>query len=133
MKIYRNHPYGLKPCHIVSPYHSILHNRIGRPPDQMGQDPSQGGTYVWKTYVSRRREYPEEGDDGDEYRRPHEGQWPMNKGQAYRMFAKGGSGGRFLNLYPDAGGPPGERYPGGGPPDGGGPPGPPGGQGPPGP
>ena len=45
--------------------------RMGRLPDQMGQDPSQGGTYVWKTPVNKRREYPEEGGNGDEYRRPH--------------------------------------------------------------
>ena len=45
--------------------------RMGRPPDQMGQDSFQGGTYVWKTAVSREREYPEEGDDSYEYRRPH--------------------------------------------------------------
>ena len=25
-KIYRDYPYGLKPYHIVSPYHFILHN-----------------------------------------------------------------------------------------------------------
>ena len=25
-KIYRDHPYGLKPYHMVSPYHFILHN-----------------------------------------------------------------------------------------------------------
>ena len=26
MKIYRDHPHGLKPYHIISPYHFILHN-----------------------------------------------------------------------------------------------------------
>ena len=25
-KIYRDHPYGLKPYHVISPYHFILHN-----------------------------------------------------------------------------------------------------------
>ena len=25
-KIYRDHPYGLKPYHIILPYHFILHN-----------------------------------------------------------------------------------------------------------
>ena len=45
--------------------------RMGRPPNQMEQDPSQGGIYVWKTGVSKRREYPEEGANGDEYRRPN--------------------------------------------------------------
>ena len=69
----------------------------------MGHDPSQGGTYAWKTAIGR-REYPEEGDDSDEYWRSHQGQWPMNKGQAYRMFATGGSGRRFPNQYPDGGG-----------------------------
>ena len=88
--------------------------RMGRPPNQMEQDPSQKGTYAQKTAVSKRRKYPEEGGNGDEYRRPHQGQGPINKEQAYKMFATRG-------------------YPGGGPPDGGGPPGPPGGQGSPGP
>ena len=69
--------------------------RMGRLPNQMGQDPSKGGTYVWKTAVSKRMEYPEEGGNGDEYRRPHQGQGPINKEQAYKMFATRGSGGRF--------------------------------------
>ena len=85
--------------------------RMGRIPDQMRQDPCQRGTHVWKTAVSRRRQYPEEGDNGDEYRRPHQGQWLIDKGQEYRMFATGGSGGRFSNQYlgtvgPLGGGPP---------------------------
>ena len=63
--------------------------RMGRPPNQMEQDPSEGGTYVWKTAVSKRREYPKEGGNGDEYR-PHQGQGPINKEQAYRMFATRG-------------------------------------------
>ena len=33
MKIYRDHPYGLKPYHIILPYHFILHNTIA--PDWM--------------------------------------------------------------------------------------------------
>ena len=61
----------------------------------MRKDPSQGGTYVQETAVSRRREYSEEGDNDDEYNRPHQGQLPTDKGQAYRMFATGGSAGRF--------------------------------------
>ena len=28
MKIYRDHPYGLKPYHFVSPYCFILHNNL---------------------------------------------------------------------------------------------------------
>ena len=27
-KIYRDHPYGLKPYHIIWPYHFILHNNV---------------------------------------------------------------------------------------------------------
>ena len=46
--------------------------RMGRLPHQIEQDPSHGGTYVQKATVSRRREYSEEGDDSDDYRRP---QW----------------------------------------------------------
>ena len=46
--------------------------RMGRFPDQMRQDPFQGGTYLEKSAVSW-SEYPEEGDNGDEYRRPHQG------------------------------------------------------------
>ena len=49
---------------------NLTQERMGRLPDQMGQDPSQGGTYVWKTAVSK-REYPEVGGNGDECRRPH--------------------------------------------------------------
>ena len=47
--------------------------RMGRLPDQMTQDPSQGGTNVQKTVVNKRREYLAEGDNGDEYRGPHHG------------------------------------------------------------
>ena len=56
--------------------------RMGRLPDQMRQDLSQGGTHVQTTVVNRRKEYLEEGDNGDEYRRPCHGQWPADKGQA---------------------------------------------------
>ena len=45
--------------------------RINRPPDSIEQDPSHGGTYVQKATVSRRREYSEEGDDSNDYRKPH--------------------------------------------------------------
>ena len=55
---------GLRSLPTVNP----TQERMGRLPDQMRQDPSQGGTYVQKPAVSRRREYPEEGVNGDEYR-----------------------------------------------------------------
>ena len=38
-----------------------IQERMGRLPDQMRQDPFQRSTYVQKTAVSRRREYPEGG------------------------------------------------------------------------
>ena len=49
--------YGPRSLPTVNP----TQERMGRFPDQMGQDPSQGSTYVWKTAVSKRREYPKEG------------------------------------------------------------------------
>ena len=100
-----------------------VQGRMGRPPDQMGQDPTQGSTYVWKTTVSKKREHTEEGSNSNECRRPYQGQVPVNKEQVYKTFATRGPDGRFPNQYPDRGGPPGGGYPGGRPPDGGGPPG----------
>ena len=40
-KIYRDHPYGPKPYHIISPYHFILHNNM----------PMYSLAYVQKGYM----------------------------------------------------------------------------------
>ena len=53
------------------PTRDPVRERMGRLPDQIEQDPSQEGTYVQKVTVSRRREYSEEGDNSDDYRRLH--------------------------------------------------------------
>ena len=60
--------------------------RMGRLPDQIEQDPSQGGTYVQKATVSRRREYSEEGDDTDGYSRPHWDKGPLIKNNQIGYF-----------------------------------------------
>ena len=101
------------------PIRNLTRGRMSRLSDQTEQDPSQGGTYIWRATAIRRREYPEEGDGNDNYRRPHQNQTSPDRGG-----------------YPNRGGRPPDRggYPGGVPPDGGGgPPGPPRGQRPPGP
>ena len=101
------------------PIRNYTRGRMSRFSDKIEQDPSQGGTYVWRTSAIRRREYPGEGNGNDDYRRLHRDQRPPDRG------GHPNGGGRL----PDRGG-----YPGEGPPDGGGgPPEPPGGQGPPGP
>ena len=123
------------------PTRDPIQRRMDRPPDPIEQDTSQGGMYVQKTAISRRREYSEEEDDSDDYRRPPQDPGSFNKRQADRIFVSRESGGKFPNQPPDREGPPGGRpsdrgeppgggYPGGGPPNGGGPPG---GQGRPGP
>ena len=48
-----------------------IQERMSRLPSQVRQDASQGGTYVQRTAVSRRGEYPEDGDNEDEYQRSH--------------------------------------------------------------
>ena len=87
------------------PIRDLTRGRIGRLSDQIEQDPSQGGTYVWRAITIRRRKYPGEGNGNDDYRRPHQGQRPPD-----RRACPNGDG-----RPPDRGG-----YPGGGPPDGGG-------------
>ena len=54
--------------------------RMGRFLDQIEQDPSQGGTYVWSASMIRRREYPGEGNGNDNYRRPRRDQRPPDRG-----------------------------------------------------
>ena len=100
------------------PIRDHTRGRMGRFLDQVEQDPSQGGTYVQRAFMIRRREYPGGESGSDDYRRLHRDQRPPDRGG-----------------HPNRGGRPPDRggYPGGGLPDGGGPPGPPGGQGPPGP
>ena len=53
------------------PIRDLTRGRMGRLSDQIEQDPSHGGTYVWRASVIRRREYPGEGNGNDDYRRPH--------------------------------------------------------------
>ena len=48
--------------------------------DQVEQDPSQGGTYVWRTLTGRRREYPRGESDSDGYRRLHKDQRSPDRG-----------------------------------------------------
>ena len=52
---------------------------MGRFSDQIEQDPSQGGTYIQRASVIRRRDYPGEGNDNDDYRRPHRDQRPPDR------------------------------------------------------
>ena len=53
------------------PIRDPTRGRMGRLPNQIEQDPPQGGTYLHKATAIRRREYSEEGDDSNDYRRPH--------------------------------------------------------------
>ena len=53
------------------PTRDLTRGRMSRLSSQIEQDPSQGGTYIQKATTIRRREYPEEGDGNDNYRRPH--------------------------------------------------------------
>ena len=48
--------------------------------DQVEQDPSQGGTYVWRASIGRRREYPGGDSDSDGYRRLHRDERPPDRG-----------------------------------------------------
>ena len=89
--------------------------RMGRFLYQVEQDPSQGGTYVQRASMIRRREYPGEGSGIDDYRRllrdqrlPDRGGHPNGGG---RHPDRGGHPNRD-GRPPDRGG-----YPGGGPPD----------------
>ena len=50
------------------PIRDLTRGRMGRLSNQMEQDLSQGGTYIWKATTIRRREYPEDGDGNDNYR-----------------------------------------------------------------
>ena len=123
-------------------------------PRLVEQDSSQGGTYVQRATVTRRREYPGGDSNNDGPRGPHKDWKPPDRGRysnrggrppdqgGYPNGGPPGDGGPPGGGYPNRNGrPPGRGgYPGGGPPDGdgrppdgGGPPGPPGGQGPPGP
>ena len=82
------------------PTRDLTGGRMSRLSGQIEPDPSQGGTYMQKATTVRRREYPEEGDENDKYRRPSEDQRPTDRGG-----------------YPNGGGRPPDRggYPGGGP------------------
>ena len=53
--------------------------RMGRFLDQVEPDPSQGGTYVQRASTIRRREYPGEDSDSDDYRRLHRDQRPPDR------------------------------------------------------
>ena len=66
--------------------------------DQVEQDPSQGGTYVWRASTGRRRAYPGGDGDSDGYRRLHRDQRPPDRGgyQGGRPPDRGG--------HPDRGG-----------------------------
>ena len=79
--------------------------RMGRFLDQIEQDPSQGGTYVWRASVIRRREYPGEGNDNDDYRRLHRDQRPPDRGG----HPNGGGRPPDREGYPNGGGRPPDR------------------------
>ena len=59
------------------PIRDLTRGRLGRISNQIEQDLSQGGTHVRKATMIRRREYPEEGDGNDNYRRQHQNQRPL--------------------------------------------------------
>ena len=117
------------------PIRGLTEGRMNRLSGQIEQDPSQGGTYMQKATVFRRREYPEEGDGNDNYRRPSQDQRPPDRGG----YPNGGRRPPDRRGYPNGDGRPPDRgglpnrgrrppdregYPGGGPPDrDGGPPG----------
>ena len=82
------------------PIRDHTRGRMGRFSGPIEQDPAQGGTYVQRALMIRRREYPGEGNGSDDYRRPHKDQRPPDRGGHLN------GGGR----PPDRG-----RYPGGGP------------------
>ena len=48
--------------------------------DQAKQDPSQGGTYLWRASTIRRREYPGGDSDSDGYSRLHRDQRSPDRG-----------------------------------------------------
>ena len=82
------------------PIRDHIRGRVDRFLDQVEQDPSQGGIYVWRASTIKRREYPGGDSDSEDYRRPHRDQRPPDRrGHPDR-------GGRL----PDRGG-----YPGGDP------------------
>ena len=53
------------------PMRDHTRGRVGRFLSQVGQDSSQGGTYMWRTSPTRRREYLGGDSDSNGYRRPH--------------------------------------------------------------
>ena len=102
------------------PIRDHTRGRMGRFSDQIELDPSQGGTYVQRASMIRRREYPGEGSGSDYYRKLHRDQRPPDRGG----HPNGGGRPHDRGGYPDGGGRPPDRggYPNGGgrPPDRGG-------------
>ena len=62
------------------PIRDHTRGRMGRFLDQLEQDPSQGGTYVWRASTIRRREYPGGESGSDDCRRLHRDQRPPGRG-----------------------------------------------------
>ena len=124
------------------PMRDPIGRRVQEDSRLVGQECSQGGTYVQEVSMSRRREYPRESSNDDNVNgRPYRDQRPPERGrhpnQSGRPPDQGGypDRGPPRKGYPRGGSPDGNGGPpdGGGPPGDGGPPGPSGGQGPPGP
>ena len=62
------------------PTQDLTRGRGDRFSDQVEQDLSQGGSYVWRASTGRRREYPGGDSHSNGYRRPHRGQRPPDRG-----------------------------------------------------
>ena len=62
------------------PMRNHTRGRVGGFPSQVAQDSSQGGTYVQRTSLTRRREYLGEDSDSNGYRRPHQNCRPPDRG-----------------------------------------------------
>ena len=56
---------------ISLPMRNHTRERVGGFSSQVGQDSSQGGTYMWRTSPTRKREYSGGDRDSNGYRRPH--------------------------------------------------------------
>ena len=109
------------------PIRDPIGRRIQEDPRLVGQEYSQGGTYVQGASMPRRREYPGgNGTGDDDYRRSYRDQRPPERGRYPNQGGRPPDQGGYPDRGPPGGGyphrdrrPPGRGgYPGGGPPDG---------------
>ena len=79
---------------------------MGRFLDQIEPDPPQGGTFVWRAFMGRRREYPGGDSDSDGYGRLHRDQRPPDRGGYPGGRSHDRDGGPSRGGYPNRGGGP---------------------------